>query len=49
VLRRNYCGKVGLEYMHIPTWRSAFLQERMEGKDKDHQLHARGQEGDPAR
>jgi 2-oxoglutarate dehydrogenase E1 component len=36
VLRRNYCGKVGLEYMHIGDIEERrFLQERMEGKDKE--------------
>ena len=34
-LRANYCGNVGLEYMHIAdTEERKFLQERMEGKDK---------------
>jgi 2-oxoglutarate dehydrogenase E1 component len=34
ILRRNYCGKVGLEYMHINDLEERrFLQERMEGKD----------------
>jgi 2-oxoglutarate dehydrogenase E1 component len=33
-LRRNYCGNVGLEYMHIADVEERrFLQERMEGKD----------------
>ncbi|AKM09621.1 2-oxoglutarate dehydrogenase E1 component [Croceicoccus naphthovorans] len=33
-LRANYCGKVGLEYMHIADIEERrFLQERMEGKD----------------
>jgi 2-oxoglutarate dehydrogenase E1 component len=33
-LRANYCGKVGLEYMHINDLdERRFLQERMEGKD----------------
>jgi 2-oxoglutarate dehydrogenase E1 component len=33
-LRRNYCGNVGLEYMHISDVEERrFLQERMEGKD----------------
>ncbi|MGE0178301.1 MAG: 2-oxoglutarate dehydrogenase E1 component [Sphingomonas sp.] len=33
ILRRNYCGKVGLEYMHINDLEERrFLQERMEGK-----------------
>ncbi|HWI87482.1 MAG TPA: 2-oxoglutarate dehydrogenase E1 component, partial [Sphingomonas sp.] len=36
VLRRNYCGKVGLEFMHIQdVAERKFLQERMEGKDKE--------------
>lgn len=35
ILRRNYCGNVGLEYMHIADVEERrFLQERMEGKDK---------------
>jgi len=34
VLRRNYCGNVGLEYMHINDLEERrFLQERMEGRD----------------
>jgi 2-oxoglutarate dehydrogenase E1 component len=34
-LRQNYCGKVGLEYMHISdTEERRFLQDRMEGADK---------------
>jgi len=34
-LRTNYCGPVGLEYMHINDLEERrFLQERMEGKDK---------------
>ena len=33
-LRANYCGPVGLEYMHINDLEERrFLQERMEGKD----------------
>jgi len=35
ILRKNYCGKVGLEYMHIADVEERrFLQERMEGQDK---------------
>ncbi|TKD50860.1 2-oxoglutarate dehydrogenase E1 component [Sphingomonas baiyangensis] len=35
ILRRNYCGNVGLEYMHIADVEERrFLQERMEGRDK---------------
>ena len=34
-LRANYCGNVGLEYMHIADVdERRFLQERMEGKNK---------------
>ena len=34
-LRANYCGSVGLEYMHIADVdERRFLQDRMEGKDK---------------
>ena len=34
VLQANYCGSVGLEYMHINDLEERrFLQERMEGKD----------------
>jgi 2-oxoglutarate dehydrogenase E1 component len=34
-LRANYCGSVGLEYMHISDVEERrFLQDRMEGKDK---------------
>ena len=34
-LRRNYCGAVGLEYMHIvDVEERRFLQDRMEGQDK---------------
>jgi 2-oxoglutarate dehydrogenase E1 component len=33
ILRRNYCGHVGLEYMHINDLdERRFLQDRMEGK-----------------
>ncbi|HEY0626427.1 MAG TPA: 2-oxoglutarate dehydrogenase E1 component [Allosphingosinicella sp.] len=33
VLRRNYCGNVGLEYMHINDLEERrFLQDRMEGR-----------------
>ncbi len=35
VLRRNYCGHFGLEYMHIADVEERrFLQDRMEGADK---------------
>ena len=36
ILRRNYCGHVGLEYMHINDLEERrFLQDRMEGRDKE--------------
>jgi len=36
VLRANYCGKVGLEYMHINDLEERrFLQARMEGRDAE--------------
>ena len=35
ILRANYCGRVGLEYMHIADVEERrFLQDRMEGQDK---------------
>ena len=34
ILRANYCGNVGLEYMHIADVEERrFLQDRMEGRD----------------
>ncbi len=43
VLRANYCGSVGLEYMHIAdTEERRFLQERMEGKDAAIQFSPEG-------
>ena len=36
ILRQNYCGNAGLEYMHISDVEERrFLQDRMEGKDKE--------------
>jgi 2-oxoglutarate dehydrogenase E1 component len=35
ILRKNYCGHVGIEYMHITDVEERrFLQERIEGRDK---------------
>src|SRR5690606_33909234 len=35
ILRKNYCGHVGLEYMHIADVEERrFLQDRIEGPDK---------------
>jgi len=45
ILRRNYCGPVGLEYMHIAdTEERRFFQERMEGPDKDIQFTTEGKQ-----
>ncbi|WP_448582340.1 2-oxoglutarate dehydrogenase E1 component [Thermaurantiacus sp.] len=36
LLRRNYCGNVGLEYMHInDVEERRYLQEKFEGRDKE--------------
>lgn len=43
VLQANYCGTVGLEYMHInDLGERRFLQERMEGKDAEIQFTPEG-------
>ena len=43
ILRKNYCGKVGLEYMHISDVEERkFLQDRMEGADKTIEFTAEG-------
>ncbi|MEN3747147.1 2-oxoglutarate dehydrogenase E1 component [Sphingomonas sp. HF-S3] len=43
ILQANYCGNVGLEYMHIADVEERrFLQERMEGKDKAIEFSANG-------
>ena len=35
ILRRNYCGKIGFEYMHIADVEERkFIQDRIEGGDK---------------
>src|SRR3546814_8045918 len=45
MLRRNYCGHVGLEYMHISDVEERrFLQDRMEGKDKAIEFTSEGKE-----
>jgi 2-oxoglutarate dehydrogenase E1 component len=42
-LRANYCGNVGLEYMHISDVEERrFLQDRMEGRDKAIQFTPEG-------
>ncbi|GGZ09669.1 2-oxoglutarate dehydrogenase E1 component [Novosphingobium colocasiae] len=43
ILRANYCGKVGLEYMHIADVEERrFLQDRMEGADKEIEFTVNG-------
>jgi 2-oxoglutarate dehydrogenase E1 component len=43
ILRRNYCGNVGLEYMHInDVEERRFLQDKFEGRDKEIQFSAPG-------
>ncbi|WP_173644872.1 2-oxoglutarate dehydrogenase E1 component [Sphingomonas sp. HT-1] len=43
ILQANYCGNVGLEYMHIADVEERrFLQDRMEGKDKEINFTADG-------
>ncbi|KPF60053.1 2-oxoglutarate dehydrogenase [alpha proteobacterium AAP81b] len=43
ILRRNYCGNVGLEYMHInDVEERRFLQEKFEGRGKEIQFTDNG-------
>ncbi|MDE8651394.1 2-oxoglutarate dehydrogenase E1 component [Novosphingobium album (ex Liu et al. 2023)] len=43
ILKANYCGKVGLEYMHIADVdERRFLQDRMEGADKEIEFTVNG-------
>jgi 2-oxoglutarate dehydrogenase E1 component len=45
ILRANYCGKIGLEYMHInDLGERRFLQERIEGRDKGASFTAEGKQ-----
>ncbi|RED17581.1 2-oxoglutarate dehydrogenase E1 component [Parasphingopyxis lamellibrachiae] len=45
ILRDNYCGPVGLEYMHINDLEERrFLQERMEGKENSIQFTPEGKQ-----
>ncbi|MBB4859712.1 2-oxoglutarate dehydrogenase E1 component [Novosphingobium chloroacetimidivorans] len=44
IVRANYCGKVGLEYMHLSdTEERRFLQDRMEGPNKQIEFTPEGQ------
>ncbi len=43
VLRRTYCGNLGVQYMHISDpQEKAWLQERIEGQDKEINFTAEG-------
>ncbi len=43
ILQRNYCGHVGIEYMHIGDIEErTFLEARMEGRDKEIQFTPEG-------
>jgi len=43
ILRRTYCGTLGVQYMHISDpQEKAWLQQRIEGKDKDIQFTREG-------
>ena len=43
ILRANYCGHVGVEYMHInDVEERRFIQEKIEGRDKEIQFTANG-------
>ncbi len=43
ILRANYCGNVGVEYMHInDVDERRFIQDRIEGRDKEIQFTALG-------
>jgi len=43
ILRRTYCGNLGVQYMHISDpHEKAWLQERIEGRDKEIQFSPEG-------
>src|SRR5829696_5944852 len=45
VLQANYCGTIGVEYMHINDLEERrFIQERMEGKDAEIQFTPEGKQ-----
>jgi len=45
ILRRTYCGPIGIEFMHISVpEQKAWLQERIEGVDKEVSFTRRGKE-----
>ncbi len=46
ILRRNYCGNVGVEYMHINDLEERrFVQERIEGREKAIEFTENGKKG----
>ena len=48
ILRRTYCGTIGYEFMHISDpAEKAWMQERIEGPDKEIVVHPRGQARHP--
>ncbi len=48
ILRRTYCRHIGVEFMHITSpAQKSWIQERIEGRDKDIAFTRRGQAGDP--
>lgn len=45
ILRANYCGKIGIEYMHInDLGERRFFQDRIEGRDKGASFTAEGKQ-----
>jgi 2-oxoglutarate dehydrogenase E1 component len=43
ILRRTYCGRIGIQFMHISDpEEKAWLQQRMEGADKEYQFTPQG-------
>lgn len=43
ILRRTYCGRIGIQFMHISDpEQKAWLQQRMEGADKEYQFTPEG-------
>ncbi|MCJ8324997.1 MAG: 2-oxoglutarate dehydrogenase E1 component [Rhizobiales bacterium] len=43
ILKRTYCSKIGIEFMHITdAEQKAWLQQRIEGKDKEIEFTANG-------
>ena len=49
ILRRTYCGTIGVEFMHInEPGEKAWIQARIEGPREGDPFHRHGQAGDPA-